>query len=789
MNQTAAQLIVLSLMAANLAGRTPALAASMEGQTGVQSSAACQSGYTDARHLCEEAAPSAKVKTAPGLEPSAGQIPPEMTVYAVVSKAILAYGGKENLARLDGNFICFGQEKVVSSGVTNEMTFRQVRNGAQLRIELISTDTTAPCCTVYDGVIGWKVNGKLTTDLPGDAVAVLKEDRDRQPFVIAHWGESGYLFRLLGRTAYKQIPVYSIEVSHGDHSATTLFLDQSNYLVVGSSYSRAGVTAGSQMVVDTEYLEYRPVEGAMVPFKLVQSVNGKESLALTLSGAQLHGNCDELLFKRAGEQGAVRLSKAVVVPVEYTQGELIVKVGLNGGEPMEFLLDTGASDSIVDRRVAAEHFLDKQGQLNIVGASGAVATNSSVIRKLGLGAVVLNDVPALILDLSPQSKQLGRGIAGIIGLNVLSQFAVTIDYAKQVIILSDSVDYQVPAGAQTVVLTPQGGLLVKASLHGVDQQQFLMDTGAAFNHLPAVVAGKYLQGAPPHLTEGTGLDGKPVRLGTLIMDTVTIGKLSVSKVNFTYPVGQVGSTGGGFIQSAPVGVLGNPFWRNFIVTINCRSQQLILQALMPGKHSGGVMEDLAAGDRKLIVYRDYRAAELIFQKAFAASVAAGDQKSECRVLGRLGSLHRVLAHDLNRPEQAKVAYQYFNKAQQLARKVGDREGEGRILADWSLLLSDNGQSLAAGQTMQSALLISPNDPFVNVDNAVHLYRAQMYSDMQKYVDKTLFLDPSNWQALWYQVKLSGMYMDTVKQVNTLKEILRFYPWSKLAKEKLTALGG
>jgi hypothetical protein len=72
---------------------------------------------------------------------------------------------------------------------------------------------------------------------------------------------------------------------------------------------------------------------------------------------------------------------------------------------------------------------------------------------------------------------------------------------------------------------------------------------------------------------------------------------------------------------------------------------------------------------------------------------------------------------------------------------------------------------------------------------VQLYRAKQFPDMQKYVEKALFLDPSNWQALWFQVKLSETFFDTPRVVATLKEILRFYPWSKLAQDKLANLNG
>jgi tetratricopeptide (TPR) repeat protein len=146
-----------------------------------------------------------------------------------------------------------------------------------------------------------------------------------------------------------------------------------------------------------------------------------------------------------------------------------------------------------------------------------------------------------------------------------------------------------------------------------------------------------------------------------------------------------------------------------------------------------------------------------------------------------------MAKDLQRPEHSTAAYNYFTRAQELASRAHVPDVEGRILADWSLLYSDGGQADSAKATMDRALLLAPQDPNVNVDCAVHLYRAHLFPEMQKYVEKALFLEPSNWQALWYQVKLSETFFDTPKVVATLKEILRYYPWSKVAADKLRSL--
>ncbi|MBA3859453.1 MAG: hypothetical protein C0507_21320 [Cyanobacteria bacterium PR.3.49] len=280
------------------------------------------------------------------------------------------------------------------------------------------------------------------------------------------------------------------------------------------------------------------------------------------------------------------------------------------------------------------------------------------------------------------------------------------------------------------------------------------------------------------------------------MDSVGLGGLTRKAVPFTYPIQQDKSTQSakrptpegkeraGFFQDSNFGILGNPFWENFIVTVDYRFQRLLLQ-LNPAYKLRNDMDDaLTIGDTKLVAHRDYRQAEIYYQKALLLADGARDVKMQARLLGRLGNLRRIMAKDLNRPEHAKAAYQYFVRAQELAKKVGARDVEGRIVADWSLLYSDNGQKAIAKQQIDRALVLAPQDANVNVDCAVHLYRAKLFPEMQRYVEKALFLEPSNWSALWYQVKLSENFQDLPRVVATLKEILRFYPWSKVAQAKM-----
>src|SRR5262249_14578523 len=148
----------------------------------------------------------------------------------------------------------------------------------------------------------------------------------------------------------------------------------------------------------------------------------------------------------------------------------------------------------------------------------------------------------------------------------------------------------------------------------------LVDTGAAFNNLPTKIAEHYLVGQTPHTTEGTGLDGRPVKLATMVMPSVKIGSQSIRGVTFTYSVDQdtkaPPNQQKGVVQAGTVGVLGNPFWQNFVVTFDYKFQRLVLQSnAVAGGGKQEVEQLMAQGDSKLVIYRDLRAAESAYEKA------------------------------------------------------------------------------------------------------------------------------------------------------------------------------
>lgn len=742
---------------------------------------------------------------------SLAQVGAELELDEVMQKALNAYGGASALEKVENSSVTYGKFYPSKSGATpgekrNEedaLQYRKYRQSSKWRVDLDggAGDASAKRVLAYNGYSGWRLNDNQAQDMQGTRLTTLNDDNERQPTIICHWKQTGYDFSLEGRTNFHQIPVFAIKLSYGKEGKerpTTIYLDQRNFLIVGITYDTSTTES-----VSTEYSEYRPVAGTLLPFQQSKFINQKPASEIIVSNINVGEAIDDALFDRPQVAGAMRLDRDIVVKFDYAQKEILVKCRIdNGSEDLWFLFDTGASDTIIDRRTAADYYLFKDGKTSMLSASGTVNVENSAIKRLEIGSLILNNVDARIHSLAGQSQQLGRPLAGIIGTNVIEKFVTRIDYGKCTLTFIDSDKFKAPANSTVIPLTEHNIPVVRAKLNGMIDQLMLADTGAAFNNLPSTVAKRLLASTgqdkekPSHMTEGTGLDGKPIKLANMTVKKVSLQTQLLSNVPFTYiydanPKSNANSERvekqGGFFRSTGLGILGNPFWQNYITYVDYKFQRMLLEPNPIVRIREQVNAQVDIGDKKLLIYRDYRLAEAAYQKALGIATTNKDQRSEAMLWGRLANARRLMAKELSRPEHAKIAYANFVKAQELAKEVGAKDVEGRILSDWSLLYSDNGQPNEANRTINTALQLAPQDAQVNVNYAVHQYRNNQFAGMQKYIEKALFLEPSNWQGLWYQFKLQEKFLDYPRAVKTLKEIIRFYPWSTLATKKLAEI--
>lgn len=705
---------------------------------------------------------------------------------SIMSKVMLAYGGKDAL--LKQLSFCTIEGKLFnpdSNDLQNlSSSFKEQRLSFKTRIEVNNEgNITVRTC---DGLRSWQtINGALTNLDLADTNRI-KAQRERKPAALAHYLDAGYSFYLLGRKQGKNGSEYLIEVKDQDGTATIFHVDDKNYLVQEIEYD--DTIGNSTQKVNTVYSQYRPIGGTMFAFQQETSIAGHPTSVLQVESIDFERPIDSKLFEHPDTRQRFKLTSNVNIPFEYFQNEIIVHAKINDSEPLDFIVDTGATDTIIDRKVAADCFLTKDSELAIKSAQGNVKSNVSNISKFELSGVTFNDLSCLITDMTNQSRILDRKIAGIIGTNLLNQFTFTINYGATRLTLQDMATFRPPAGSTVINFQNKQGPIIECLINGKEKLDFLIDTGAAGNFLPTDIAKRHLGSSKVQISNGIGLDSKITKLGTVTLDSILLGNQSVTKPEFQYLQEDANTQGKeGFFWNSRVGIIGNALLECFIVSIDYKNKRIVIHPDMAGRNDHSLDEIIKEADQKLVVMRDFRGAAEGYRKALSMAESINNQKKVAVTLGRLGNLYRIMSKDLGRPEQAKEAWAYYTKAQEKSRAINDKKIEARILADWSLLYSDNKQYGEASETINAALLLNPNDANILVDYAVQLWRTGQHLEMQRYIEKALSLEPSNWQALWYQVKLAEVFRDNAKLKNTLKEILKYYPWSKTAAQRLNSL--
>lgn len=173
-------------------------------------------------------------------------------------------------------------------------------------------------------------------------------------------------------------------------------------------------------------------------------------------------------------QATANQTTRVPLTFELYRGYLIVVRGSAGPlKGRRFLLDTGASPTVLDSRLARVLHLDLQ-PAKIGGLNGSVLAGQAIVPSLGVGPMRRDNLPVLIEDLSFLEKALSDRIDAVIGLDVLGQGPFEIDYNSRRIHFDP-----VPPLANSLPLQLKNGLpIVDAELNHVSVH-LLVDTGAS----------------------------------------------------------------------------------------------------------------------------------------------------------------------------------------------------------------------------------------------------------------------------------------------------------------------
>ncbi len=196
----------------------------------------------------------------------------------------------------------------------------------------------------------------------------------------------------------------------------------------------------------------------------------------------------KLLIMAALMVTAPALGQAAIEAVPDTQTQTMLETGsdsanrmtvpvmINGSGPYQFIVDTGASRSVISAELAAKLALPAGKSTLISTMSGVDRVSTVLISTLQVSNKIVKNITA------PALLTRNLGADGILGLDSLENTQVTIDFRANVMTVNSSTKAtQAPDEPGTIVVSAKSrfGQLILVDADALDQKIFVvLDTGA-----------------------------------------------------------------------------------------------------------------------------------------------------------------------------------------------------------------------------------------------------------------------------------------------------------------------
>lgn len=322
--------------------------------------------------------------------------------------------------------------------------------------------------------------------------------------------------------------------------------------------------------------------------------------------ARIKGLIDFYRYLGTTKINRVSGKELAIIPFDLVNNRPFIKVMVNGKGPFRFVIDTGASMSVLSDKAAQALGIKpvaKGGNARAIGGSGTFPILYGVLDSIQLGEARIDTVPIYIRTVhSTEDTPEGERSDGYIGLSVLSNYAVTLDYKTQQMTVdrtplredqltkpaTDSAEAK-PAepaaapkpenlgalaglGIEVPIRSTSGGLAsAEAHLPTMDRPlNFIVDTGATISVISKAAVKRYdlegmkLKGESFRVIGAAGIEEGAEALG---LSALTVNNLRKNNSRALILDLEAVNETSGFEQH---GVLGGDYLRHFRVVLDLR---------------------------------------------------------------------------------------------------------------------------------------------------------------------------------------------------------------------------
>lgn len=250
-------------------------------------------------------------------------------------------------------------------------------------------------------------------------------------------------------------------------------------------------------------------------------------------------------------------SPLVILPAQTIGNYLLLEAKWDRFGPYHFLVDTGASVTLVTPTLARRYPGDSlpssaTTRVRVTGADGSVTElPRGSLRRLELGDARFEDIDVLLYDCAPLSAHLGVKIDGVLGFPLFRELLLTLDYPGSRVVLQPAKTSALVPGTAVPFDDARKTPVITVKL-GDRSLVALVDSGsdAVFSLNPVGLDPVFSYGPAVGATVATIGGDRPQQIGRL-GETVSIGGHTFARpvVELT---DELSSVGGGILKNFTV---------------------------------------------------------------------------------------------------------------------------------------------------------------------------------------------------------------------------------------------
>ena len=475
-----------------------------------------------------------------------------------------------------------------------------------------------------NGTTAWALdtNGRLRIERDPNALA--RREAERRLALYEHLDRDSDVFTitLLGTREIDGDLCYTLQVDSTIDNATRVwFVSTSSFLMRRSEVNHPDE---QEHIV---YSDYREVDGLIRPFRqdVVIWPAGQEQTIVTTrfeTGIEIdpglfdppEGGGRDFVFTDGGN--------SVEVPFRFIENHIFVPVTINCRESL-WILDSGASVSVIDRGYAEELGLPLSGEILAEGATNTVELAFTTLPPLGVGGIEFEEQQVAALDFVGLFQRLSDlEVLGILGYDFLSRFVTKVDYANEVLTFYDPEAFEY-TGDGTVLDAPLVDNLFRAeaTVDGVYTGRWMLDLGAGgmFFQTPYAIAHE-LGRSDGVLGVVHGAGGRSLRrrsrYETIEFGGYTVEKPEISRADYDL------DARGDLVEGQIAGNLGNTLFRHFVLYLDYGRQQVVVEK---GKDFG---KDFPTDMSGLSLWRPEAVCEVLYASPGTPADEAGFREGD-----------------------------------------------------------------------------------------------------------------------------------------------------------------